>query len=212
MPKPPTLRQWKRRAAPTPTPLMASPAKVAPAPDAVPIVPQPQPPRRVSAAAAAAGVSRAPLTEDDVKPMVAALNSTVQTFGGRPADAVDAWARSFGLNSDAAKESDNDDEHRNLPVAVVLGLVGALAADVARLQKLARWGLAARMLGGLLVSYTPVGFLQSSGSDRTQRISQPRPRRSFSRSALRCFDRDMISDVAVAFHFLATPGLESWAS
>ena len=31
--------------------------------------------------------------------------------------------------------------------------------------------------------------LQSSGSARTQRISQLRPRRSFLRSALRCFDR-----------------------
>ena len=37
--------------------------------------------------------------------------------------------------------------------------------------------------------FLPVGFLQGTVSDRTQRISQLRHRRSFFRSALRCVDR-----------------------
>ena len=87
------------------------------------------------------------LTVDDAPVMATALMDTVQRHKGDLADGVDAWALACGLSGKGAA---------SLPVSVVLALVRAIVGDVVRLKKLARWGLAARLVGGLVVSYVDI--------------------------------------------------------
>ena len=103
---------------------------------------------------------RADYTVEDAKQMAAALMLTVQNFAGNAQLAVEAWAIAAGLHEDDANDANDDDdgdgdgEVQSLPVPVVMALVRAIVDDVVRLKKMARWGMAARMLGGLLLTYT----------------------------------------------------------
>ena len=90
----------------------------------------------------------------------------MQNFKGAVSDGVDAWALAVGLCGQKTA---------SLSVAFVLALLRAVVGDVVRLKKLARWGLAGRMLGGLVVSYVDmlsdvlvaVQFLTTAGLDKS---------------------------------------------
>ena len=101
------------------------------------------------------------LVPDDARPMADALLATMANFRGKLGDVVDAWALAFGLARPAEGEQQGQRASQRMPVSVVLALVAALAGDAARLQKLARFGLAARLVAGLLISYTDMHVLHT---------------------------------------------------
>ena len=95
------------------------------------------------------------LTPADTRPMADALLKTIQNYPGPLTEAIDAWAVAVGFKT-IVGDGRGKGSGESLPLPVVLALVRAIVDDIARLKKLARWGLAGRLLGGLAITYVDV--------------------------------------------------------
>ena len=82
--------------------------------------------------------------------MATTCMGTLQTYEGSPAEALAAWAEEQGFKSGPTMD---DRPEELVPVPVMLELVRGIAEDVHLLKKLARWGLGARMIFGLLLTF-----------------------------------------------------------